>query len=112
MTFSFIGVAALLGKAMNAVDDGTRAAADEFAADVQAPVLTGALDAGIEVISVERSGTSVIATVSTTGASNEYAAYVEEGTSKMAAEPYMAPALINSTGPLHDAIARAASSEF
>lgn len=59
------------------------------AAKGAAPVLTGALKAGIEL----HSGNPASVTASSTsgGAPREYAAYNEFGTSKMAAQPFMMP---------------------
>lgn len=81
------------------------------AAQAKTPVDTGTLKASIHVESVVSHGFSVTGTVAT-GGEADYAAYVEGGTSKMSAEPYMSPALIENAPVYREAIARAARGQF
>jgi len=92
---SYVGSEALIGRAMGALEDAVAQSGEALATAAQrlAPVDTGTLRASIHVDSVERSGMSVTATVSTGGEASEYAVYVELGTRRMAAQPYMTPAL-------------------
>lgn len=74
---------AALGKAANAVRDSAKALA---------PARTGALRGSIEVM--ERSGDGRFASMSATiGTSIRYGWFNEFGTSKMAPQPYLGPAL-------------------
>ena len=76
------------------------AAAGEAVADAargMCPVDTGRLQASI-ASSASDSGAVI-------SANTEYAAYVEFGTSKMAAQPYLVPALLNSAGEIAQIIA-------
>jgi HK97 gp10 family phage protein len=71
-------------------DDVLRRLCDDIATDAArlAPVLTGDLRASVQVLGVQDG-------VGRVGAGNDhvdYAAYVELGTSKMAAQPYLKPA--------------------
>lgn len=69
---------------------GTAEGMEGFANDF-VPVLTGALKASIHVSG--GGGTYEVTAQSTEGgATREYAGYVEFGTSKMSAEPFMTPA--------------------
>lgn len=77
----------------------------------KAPVRTGTLRASIHVESIVDSGFTVTGMVAT-GGEADYAVYVEEGTSKMAAEPYMQPALIENAPAYAEAMARAARGQF
>lgn len=97
-----IGSAAIIARGMAGVQAAVAQSAEALAADAgaQAPVDTGTLRASIHVQSVEASGTEVKATVSTGGEASEYAVYQELGTSKMAAQPFMTPALA-AHAPVH-----------
>jgi len=87
---------------MQAVQSAVTQSAETLATSAQghAPVRTGTLRASIHVQGVQASGTEIKATVATGGESSEYAEYVETGTSRMAAQPYMGPAVI-SHAPVH-----------
>ncbi len=106
---TYIGSAALIAQGMARVAEAVPESAETLATGAQdlAPVDTGTLRASVHVKSVEVSATEVKATVSTGGEASEYAEYQEVGTSKMAAQPYMGPALINHA-PLHKAVCEAA----
>ena len=106
---TYIGSAALIAQGMSRVAQAVPQSAETMATEAQglAPVLTGTLRAGIHVKSVKVTATEVTATVATGGEASEYAEYQEVGTSKMAAQPYMGPALINHA-PLHKAVCEAA----
>jgi len=77
----------------------------EGQAKVKAPVDTGFLRSSIAVLSVS-SREAVI------GVGAEYGVYVEEGTGRMEAQPFMRPALENNreriAGMIRDALARRA----
>ncbi len=66
-------------------------------AKAQCPVRTGALRASINK---EASGMTCVISANT-----EYAAYVEFGTCKMAAQPYLVPALLGNVGAIEAAVA-------
>lgn len=106
---TYVGSAALMARGMAAVRQAVVESAETMATQAQAlsPVDTGTLQASIHVSNVEAGAREVTATVSTGGEASEYAVYQELGTSKMAAQPYMAPALINHA-PLHKAVCEAA----
>ncbi len=108
-----MGLGVLLHKGMNAVEQAATESGELLAetARENAPVDTGQLSGGIDVVSVERSGLKVTVTVAT-GDDTEYAGYVEDGTSKMGAQPYMEPALLEVAPHAVDAMARAARGEF
>lgn len=93
----YVGSQALLERGMAALRQAVAESAETLASAAQerAPVDTGTLRASIHVEKVEASGLSVAAEVSTGGEANEYALYQEVGTSKMAAQPYMTPALVD-----------------
>ena len=82
---------ALGGNAINALTEaiGTTVLSAQGDAVAHAPVDTGALKLSI-ASSMERDSDSVTGVVFT---NSPYAAYQEFGTSKMAAQPYMMPAL-------------------
>lgn len=92
----YVGSPALIARGMAAVRVAVAQSAEVLAADAadRAPVDEGTLQASIHVASITASGNEVTAKVSTGGEANEYALYQELGTSKMAAQPYMAPAAL------------------
>jgi HK97 gp10 family phage protein len=106
---TYVGSAALMARGMAAVRPAVVQSAETLASTAQsmAPVDTGTLRASIHVNDVQSSATEVTAKVSTGGEASEYAEYQETGTSKMAAQPYMGPAVI-AHGPLHKAVCEAA----
>jgi HK97 gp10 family phage protein len=71
----------------NATTDVLHRIANEVKDDAKAacPVLTGKLQASID--------NEVIGDTARVGSNVEYAGYVEEGTRRMAAQPYLRPAL-------------------
>lgn len=99
---TYVGSEALIARGMAGVQAAVTQSAEALAASAQAkaPVDTGTLRASIHVRDVQASATEVSATVSTGGEASEYAEYQEVGTSKMAAQPYMTPALV-AHQPLH-----------
>lgn len=105
----YVGSAALIAQGMSRVAQAVTESAETLATEAQnmAPVDTGTLRASIHVKGVQVGATEVKATVATGGEASEYAEYQEVGTSKMAAQPYMGPALINHA-PLHNAVCEAA----
>ncbi len=111
--FYYVGLGVLLGKGKAALLQATTAAAEDLAAkaSANAPVDTGTLAASVHVESVVSSGFTVTATVAT-GGEAEYAGYVEGGTSKMGAQPYMEPALIENAPRYAEEMARAARGQF
>lgn len=106
---TYVGSPALIAQGMGRIAQAVTESAETLATAAQdlAPVDTGTLRASIHVKSVEAGATEVKATVATGGEASEYAEYQETGTSKMAAQPYMGPALINHA-PLHKAVCEAA----
>ncbi|WP_048680509.1 HK97-gp10 family putative phage morphogenesis protein [Kocuria sp. HSID16901] len=84
--------AARVGRAPSQAESQVSAALTTSAAHIvteaktRAPVRTGFLRGSIAVVPIGRLSVSV-------GATANYAAYVEQGTSRMAARPYMRPAL-------------------
>ncbi len=112
--YRYVGLGVLLNKGMNAVEQAMTESGELLVSTAQgnAPVgETGNLRAGIHLESVVRSGLKVTATVAT-GGETDYAGYVEGGTSKMDAQPYMAPALLEVAPVAVEALARAARKEF
>lgn len=111
--FSFIGVGALLARAEAGMRDGVQQCAEDFVGKAQAaaPVDTGTLRASIHVESITGGGSSVTATVAT-GGEADYAIYVEMGTYKMAAQPFMGPTLIEHRATYEEVLARAIRGEF
>lgn len=92
---SYVGSEMLLARGMSALTDAVSQSAEALATSAQrlAPVDTGTLRASIHVDSVETTGRTVTATIATGGEASEYAVYVELGTRRAAAQPYMTPAL-------------------
>jgi len=92
---SYVGSEVLIGRAIGVLEDAVSQSGEALATTAQrlAPVDTGTLRASIHVDSVQRTGRSVTATVATGGEASEYAVYVELGTRRMGAQPYMTPAL-------------------
>lgn len=113
MPYSYVGLGVLLAKGRAAVLEATEQSCEHLvgAAQAKTPVDTGTLRASIHVESVAASGFSVTGTVAT-GGEADYASFVEEGTSKMSAQPYMTPALIENAPAYREAIARAARGKF
>lgn len=113
-SFSYVGLGVLLAKGRTAILEAVTESCEDLAAKASenAPVDTGTLRASVHVESVVASGFTVTGTVATSGESNEYAAYVEGGTSKMGAQPYMEPALIENAPLYAEAMARAARGQF
>lgn len=138
---SYIGLDAILAEGRAAVKDAVVAADEDLVARQMdaAPVKTGTLRAGIHIESIEEDGDTVTATNSTGGESNEYAAFVHEGTSAhtikakdggyldwpgaehpvkevhhpgTAPDPYMSDPLIENIGLYERAMAEAAASHF
>lgn len=100
---SFVGSKALMARGMAAVRPAVVESAEAMSGQVNirpTPRDTGTLLGSVHVSEVNVSGSEVTATVSTGGEASEYAFYVEGGTSKMAAQPYMAPALLEHE-PVH-----------
>lgn len=108
-----MGLGVLLGKGKAAIHEAVTESCEDLVSKAmeKAPVQTGTLRASIHVESVTGSGFTVTGTVAT-GGEADYAAYVEAGTSKMAAEPYMQPALIENAPAYAEAMARAARGQF
>lgn len=106
---TYVGSAALMARGMAAVQQAVVESAETMASSAQAiaPIDTGTLRASIHVTDVQTGAREVSAKVSTGGEASEYAVYQELGTSKMAAQPYMGPALINHAA-LHRAVCEAA----
>lgn len=73
-----------------ALDRAVARTADAIAADARGlvPVDTGALRTSIEVFGAEGTGARTVEA----GQSLDYAVFVEQGTGRQAAQPYMAPA--------------------
>ncbi len=113
-SFRYVGLGVLLAKGQHAVLQAVTESCEDLAAKAMAnaPVgETGNLRAGIHVESVVASGFKVTGTVAT-GGETDYAGYVEGGTSKMDAQPYMEPALLENAPVYLEAMARAARGEF
>lgn len=91
-----------------ATADVVRAAAERVKSNAQgkAPKLTGALSGSIGV-DLYGDGRSVGLTA-VVGPTVRYGLFVENGTSKMAAQPYMAPALAEEGPRFSDEMAKAA----
>lgn len=113
-SFVYVGLGVLLGKGRAAVLEAVTESCEDLTAKAmeKTPVDTGTLRASIHVESVVQSGNTVTGTVATGGEANEYAAFVEMGTSKMAAQPYMTPALIENAPAYRAAMAAAARGQF
>lgn len=88
MRLGLNSMADLAPKIMQAVDREIEDAAEElvYLAQELVPVRTGALKASIHADRIDHLAMQVRADV-------EYAAYVEYGTSRMAAQPYITPAM-------------------
>lgn len=78
----YIGLPALVSRAMNALEEGVTEAANDLVREAQeaTPVESGALKASIHTNGAERSGTMVTATVQTGGEVSDYAAVQHERT--------------------------------
>ena len=111
--FSFIGVAALTALAHEGAVDGVTQCAEDFTGKAQAaaPVDTGTLRGSIHIDGIESDGASVTARVST-GGEADYAVFVEMGTHKMAAQPFMAPTLIENREVYEAVMGRALRGRF
>jgi len=113
-SFHYVGLGVLMAKGRAAVLEAVTESCEDLAAKAMAnaPVDTGTLRASVHVESVVQSGNTVTGTVATGGEANEYAVYVEVGTSRMGAQPYMGPALIDNAATYREAIAAAARGQF
>jgi hypothetical protein len=138
---TYIGLAPLIAKALDAVEEAVTASAEDLVAQqmAAAPVDTGTLRASIHVESIERGGDSVTAITSTGGESSAYAIFVHEGTGPHVIEgkgggflswpgashpvrvvhhpgthavKYMSNPLIDNAGLYREAMARAAAGAF
>lgn len=111
---SYVGSAALIARGVSALVPAVTDSAEDLVSKSQdnTPVDTGNLKAGQHVAEVKVSSTEVSAKVATGGESNEYAGYVHEGTSKMAARPFMAQALLDNAEVYKAAIAAAAAGAY
>lgn len=95
----YVGLAAIVGRASEGLVAGVTQATIDLEAQCKAatPVDTGTLRASIHH-TVKGAGPSVTGEVSTGGESSDYAIFVEQGTSKMAARRYMSgPLLANAS---------------
>lgn len=113
--YRFVGLGVLTAKAQAAVRLAVAESAEDLVGQAQAitPVgPTGHLKAGIHVKSIGGGAGSVTATVATGGESSEYAFFVHDGTTRMAARPFLADALTANTGLYVEAMRRAAAGEF
>lgn len=92
---TYVGSAALMARGMANITQAVTESAETLVSSAQqlAPVDTGTLKASIHVADVTAGPGQVSARVSTGGEASEYAVYQELGTSRMAAQPYMTPAL-------------------
>lgn len=107
---TYVGSKALIARGMAAVVPAVTQSGEAMSGQVNirpTPRDTGTLLGSVHVSEVKVTGSEVTATVSTGGEASEYAVYQELGTSKMAAQPYMGPALINHAA-LHRAVCEAA----
>lgn len=94
---TFVGSAALIARGMAAVRPAVMESAEAMSGQVNvrpAPRDTGTLLGSVHVSGRKGNAYMAQATVSTGGEASEYAMFVETGTSKMAAQPYMAPELL------------------
>lgn len=105
----FVGPAAIVARGVEVLEAAMRQSAETLASSAQskAPVRTGTLRASIHVDGVQTEGNGVTATVKTGGEASEYAVFQELGTSKMAAQPFMTPAVAEHRA-LHEKIGQAA----
>jgi HK97 gp10 family phage protein len=99
---------ATTAEAIHGLEDLSAAGAEagrlvQLRASAAAPKLSGALSRSI---TAEASGNEV-----NVSAEAEYAAYVEYGTSRMAAQPYMRPALADSQSAVLEAYAKEVRTE-
>lgn len=93
--------------------DGVTQCAEDFTgkAMAAAPVDTGTLRGSIHIESIEGGGSSVTARVAT-GGEADYAVFVEMGTYKMGAQPFMAPTLIENRAVYEEVMSRALRGAF
>jgi HK97 gp10 family phage protein len=113
-SFRYVGLGVLLGKGRAAVEQAVTESCEDLVGKAQerTPVDTGTLRASIHVESVTSSGFTVRGTVATGGEANEYAVYVEAGTSRMQGFKYMEGALIEHAPVYQAAMAAAARGQF
>lgn len=113
-SFSFVGLPVLLAKARASVIQAVTESAEDLVGQAQdrTPVDTGTLRGSEHVASITTTATSATAKVATGGEANEYAIYVHEGTTKVAARPFMSQALLDNQAVYVEALRRAASGNF
>lgn len=92
---SYIGMEALVARAMGALTEGVGLAAEDLVGRAQSatPVKTGTLKGSIHVDGPRSSGMSVEAKVATGGEASDYAIMVHEGTGPHEIRPVNAKAL-------------------
>ncbi len=114
MGYHYVGLGILLAKGRAAVLDAVTESCEDLVGKAQerTPVDTGTLRASIHVDSIVQSGLTVTGTVATGGEADQYAVYVEAGTSKMQGFKYMEGALIENAPTYAEAMARAARGQF
>lgn len=106
---TFVGPQAIVSRGMTVLQQAMIESAETLASSAQsrAPIDTGTLRASIHVEDVQASANGVTAKVATGGEASEYAVFQELGTSKMAAQPFMTPAVADHQA-LHEKIGQAA----
>lgn len=114
ISFTYVGLGFLLGKAHGAVVQATTESGEHLlaAAQDETPVDTGTLRAS-GTVEVTSSATSATATVTFGGAAADYAIWVHEGTSRgMPAFKYLERPLLANASLYREAMARAARDAF
>ena len=111
---SYIGLPVMIARGQQAIEEAIAKAAEDLQGRSQAetPVKTGTLKASIHVEGPFSSGNTVEAKVATGGESSEYAIFVHEGTSRMAARKYIERPLLQMIPVYREFIRQAAQDKF
>ena len=111
---SFVGVAVIQARAVQACTRAVAEAAEDLVGKAQplARVRTGTLRASIHVEGVSPSGNGATAKVSTGGESSEYALFQHEGTRYMSGTHYLEEALLQNADVYVQHLQDAANSAF
>jgi hypothetical protein len=111
---SFVGVAVIQARAVQACTQAVAEAAEDLVGKAQAltRVATGAERAGLHVESVTPTGDGATAIVATGGPSSEYDVYQHEGTYKMSGTKFLETPVMQDGEALKAHIANAANSVF
>ena len=111
---SFVGVAVIQARAVQACTRAVAEAAEDLVGKAQplARFKTGTLRGSIHVESIAPSGNGATAKVSTGGESSEYALFQHEGTRYMSGTHYLEQALLQNAGVYVQHLEDAANAAF